>query len=119
MVIFFCNYIFILDSSFALDAQRIRETRKSWVHHDGSEQVASRPGFGRSMKDFPTSIKLILCNPTMMLITVVTGSEGLIVSGFATFMPKFFQEMYNLSAGSAAALSGIYKTTVLCLYSPP
>ena len=47
----------------------------------------------------------------MMLITVVTASEGLIVSGFATFMPKFFQEMYNLSAGSAAALSGTILVT--------
>ena len=76
------------------------------AHNDGSEVIASRDGFGVGIRDLPVAMWLLVKNPVNMLVTLGAVTEGLLTSGFATFMPKFLQNQYGLTAGAAAMLGG-------------
>ncbi|CAH1775346.1 unnamed protein product [Owenia fusiformis] len=89
------------------DAKEAKTERYSQAHQDGSEDVANRDGFGKSIKDLPLSTKLILLNPTFMFINLAGCTEGLIISGFATFMPKFIQNQFWQTAGMSAFYGGL------------
>ena len=88
--------------------RKIQQERKSQVHNDGSVDVAEREGFGRSLRDFPSALRILLCNPTNMLVNLAGATESLLVSGFATFMPKYIQNQYGLTAAMSATLGGGY-----------
>ncbi|CAH1774950.1 unnamed protein product [Owenia fusiformis] len=89
------------------EAKNARAERYSQAHADGSEAIVSKKGFGTSIKDLPLSTKFIVMNPTFMCITLAGCSEGLLTSGFATFMPKFIQNQFSQSAGMAALYGGL------------
>ncbi|XP_052764566.1 solute carrier organic anion transporter family member 4C1-like isoform X2 [Mya arenaria] len=90
-------------------AKHVRETRVSEMHgDDGSLPVAS-VGRARKLSDLrhmPSNILKLLKNPTFLFITLAGSTEGMITSGFATFMPKFIQNQFGVTAGWAAMLTG-------------
>ncbi|XP_070533588.1 solute carrier organic anion transporter family member 4C1-like [Ptychodera flava] len=87
---------------------KIRAEKVSEAHQGGGgTEVTSVAGFGMSMKDFPTALKMLICNAPLMLVTLAGCSEGLIVSAFAAFMPKFVENQFGVSAGFASVLVGI------------
>ncbi|XP_064597330.1 solute carrier organic anion transporter family member 4C1-like [Liolophura sinensis] len=87
-------------------AKVVRESRVSEAHEDGSEEKTRRPGFGTSLKDAPLVFWIIIKNPTFLLTTLAASTEGIVVSGFATFVPKFIQNQYGQTASFAAVLTG-------------
>ncbi|XP_071956000.1 solute carrier organic anion transporter family member 4A1-like [Antedon mediterranea] len=87
--------------------EKIRAEKVSEAHADSKEEETTREGFGSSAKDFPKAIKYLVTNPTFMFNTIAACSEGLVLSGFATFMPKFVENQFVQTAGRAAALVGI------------
>ena len=97
-------------------AKQVRAERKSQVHNDGSEKVAESEGFGQSIRDLPVALKLLLCNPTNMFVTMAGVTQGIVVSGFTTFMPKFIQSQFGVSAGTAALLGGRFSCYIFCYY---
>jgi hypothetical protein len=48
----------------------------------------------------------LLKNPVFMFITLAGASEGIMITGFATFMPKIIQNQFGVSAGFASILGG-------------
>lgn len=88
-------------------AKAVRESRVSEAHEDGSEEKTRRPGFGTSLKDAPMVFWIIIKNPTFLLATLAACTEGIVVSGFATFVPKFIQNQYGQTASFAAVLTGM------------
>ena len=89
------------------------------AHNDGSEVIASRDGFGVGIRDLPVAMWLLVKNPVNMLVTLGAVTEGLLTSGFATFMPKFLQNQYGLTAGAAAMLGGKSVVYFLCIHFTP
>ncbi|XP_033100149.1 solute carrier organic anion transporter family member 4A1-like [Anneissia japonica] len=86
---------------------KIRAEKVSEAHADSKEEKTTQEGFGTSVKDFPKAFMYLITNPTFMFNTIAACSEGLVLSGFATFMPKFVENQFVQTAGRAAALVGI------------
>ncbi len=52
------------------------------------------------------SLKLLLKNPVYMMLNLAGVSEGIIITGLATFLAKFIQNQFGHSAGHAAIYAG-------------
>ena len=90
-------------------AKRVRETRESQMHGDDGTMPKSVSAVKRScsdLKDLPTAIFQLMKIPPFLFITFAGATEGLITSGFATFMPKFIQNQFGVTAGWASMLTG-------------
>ncbi|GAB5567051.1 solute carrier organic anion transporter family member 4C1 isoform X2 [Prionailurus iriomotensis] len=75
---------------------KIQGERISQTHQDKSSSLKdTEESFGTSFKDFPAALKFFS-----------TSSEGLITTGFATFLPKFIENQFGLSSSFAATLGG-------------
>ncbi len=46
-------------------------------------------------------------NPVFVFCTLGGVTEGIVTAGFATFLPKFVQNQFTLTPGSAALITGI------------
>lgn len=54
----------------------------------------------------PSSIWLLLRNPTFILLCLAGATEATLIAGMSTFGPKFFEAQFSLSASEAATLFG-------------
>ncbi len=96
------SYNLFVAAAYVARAESISE-----AHQDGNENVTSREGFMSSWHDIPASLKILLTNPVLMFITLGDCTEGLAISGFATFLPKFIQNQFAQTVSWAALLTGI------------
>ena len=90
-------------------ARHIRETRESQMHGDDGSMPIAVSSEKRSLSDLrhlPMALLRLLKIPPFMFITFAGATEGLITSGFATFMPKFIQNQFGVTAGWASMLTG-------------
>nr|XP_019944418.1 PREDICTED: solute carrier organic anion transporter family member 4A1 [Paralichthys olivaceus] len=89
-------------------SQKYMAMRVSEAHQikDGSHSRASDPQFGKSVKDMPRSVLLLLMNPTFLFLCLAGATEAIIITGMSTFSPKYLESQFNLSASEAASLFG-------------
>ncbi|XP_064420624.1 solute carrier organic anion transporter family member 4A1 [Latimeria chalumnae] len=89
-------------------SQRYVVMRVSEAHQlkDGSQKTASDPDFGKTLKDLPRSILLLLKNPTFIFLCLAGATEATLIAGMSTFGPKFLESQFSLSASEAATLFG-------------
>ncbi|XP_036042415.1 solute carrier organic anion transporter family member 4A1 isoform X2 [Onychomys torridus] len=73
---------------------------------DHSHRAVSNPTFGKTVRDLPLSIWLLLRNPTFILLCLAGATEATLIAGMSTFGPKFFEAQFSLSASEAATLFG-------------
>ncbi|XP_043971837.1 solute carrier organic anion transporter family member 4A1 [Gambusia affinis] len=73
---------------------------------DGSHNTASDPQFGKSVKDMPRSVLLLLKNPTFLFLCLAGATDATLIAGMSTFGPKFLESQFSLSASEAATLFG-------------
>ncbi|KAK5902943.1 hypothetical protein CesoFtcFv8_008151 [Champsocephalus esox] len=73
---------------------------------DGSHTTAADPQFGKSVKDMPRSVLLLLKNPPFLFLCLAGATEATLIAGMSTFGPKFLESQFNLSASEAATLFG-------------
>lgn len=64
------------------------------------------PAFGKTVRDLPLSIWILLRNPTFILLCLAGATEATLIAGMSTFGPKFFEAQFSLSASEAATLFG-------------
>ncbi|XP_061841521.2 solute carrier organic anion transporter family member 4A1 [Nerophis lumbriciformis] len=86
-----------------------KTVRVSEAHQlkDGSHTTASDPQFGKSVKDMPRSVLLLLKNPTFLFLCLAGATEATLISGMSTFGPKFLEAQFSLSASEAATWFGL------------
>ncbi|TKC45025.1 hypothetical protein EI555_003537 [Monodon monoceros] len=89
-------------------SQRYVVMRASDTHQlkDSSHRVTSNPDFGKTIRDLPLSIWLLLKNPTFILLCLAGATEATLIAGMSTFGPKFLESQFSLSASEAATLFG-------------
>ncbi|XP_076840429.1 solute carrier organic anion transporter family member 4A1 isoform X2 [Brachyhypopomus gauderio] len=89
-------------------SQRYVAMRVSEAHQlkDGSQVTASDPQFGRTVKDMPRSVLLLLKNPTFIFLCLAGATEATLIAGMSTFGPKFLESQFSLSASEAATWFG-------------
>lgn len=96
-------------------AKRIRLTRQSQAHagkitshfKDGVSPTAPNPEPSKSLKHFCVTSVSLLCNPCFLFISFSMVTEGISLSGVATFMPKMIENKFRVSASTAAMFSGL------------
>ncbi|KAM9855444.1 solute carrier organic anion transporter family member 4A1 [Aulostomus maculatus] len=84
-------------------AMRVSETHQL---KDGSHTTASDPQFGKSVKDMPRSVLLLLKNPPFLFLCLAGATEATLIAGMSTFGPKFLESQFSLSASEAAMWFG-------------
>ncbi|XP_077371151.1 solute carrier organic anion transporter family member 4A1 [Festucalex cinctus] len=89
-------------------SQEHKAMRVSEAHQlkDGSHTTASDPQFGKSVKDMPRSVLLLLKNPTFLFLCLAGATEATLIAGMSTFGPKFLESQFSLSASEAATWFG-------------
>eukprot|EP00069_Balaena_mysticetus_P002772 bmy_16429T0 len=89
-------------------SQRYVVMRASETHQlkNSSHRVTSNPDFGKTIRDLPLSIWLLLKNPTFILLCLAGATEATLIAGMSTFGPKFLESQFSLSASEAATLFG-------------
>ncbi|XP_068606659.1 solute carrier organic anion transporter family member 4A1 [Brachionichthys hirsutus] len=89
-------------------SQDFAAMRLSEAHQlkDGSHTPASDPEFGKTAKDMPRSVLLLLKNPTFLFLCLVGATEATLIASMSTFGPKFLESQFGLSASEAATLFG-------------
>ncbi|XP_066868577.1 solute carrier organic anion transporter family member 4A1 isoform X5 [Kogia breviceps] len=82
--------------------------RASETHQlkDSGHRVTSDPDFGKTIRDLPLSIWLLLKNRTFILLCLAGATEATLIAGMSTFGPKFLESQFSLSASEAATLFG-------------
>ncbi|ESO83153.1 hypothetical protein LOTGIDRAFT_222876 [Lottia gigantea] len=85
---------------------KYRAERKNEVYHKEGSDESQKVGLKRGPKDILLSIKLLVTNPTFMFLNFAAASEGIILSGFSTFAPKFIEAQFSFSSGWAAQIMG-------------
>lgn len=90
-------------------AKKVRETRVSQQHKGKSDRPEDNATHGRlPIKMFPKVTWSLLRNAPFVLVMITGGTEGILTSGFATFAPKYIQNKFHVSSGTAALLTGEY-----------
>eukprot|EP00118_Oscarella_pearsei_P014019 m.117184 g.117184 ORF g.117184 m.117184 type:complete len:626 (+) comp37608_c0_seq1:11-1888(+) len=60
----------------------------------------------RSWKDLWCRLKVVLCNPVFMFAAIGNMFFAVISGGISTFLPKFFQQQFQMSSSSASIVAG-------------
>ncbi|XP_053910994.1 solute carrier organic anion transporter family member 4C1-like isoform X3 [Cuculus canorus] len=91
-----------LPGTTKIQAEKISET-----HNDGSAALVENQNIGKSFKDFPVALLILLKNPVLMSLIIASSSEALVATGFATFLPKFIENQFGKTSSFSATLGGL------------
>lgn len=78
--------------------------------HKGDQQKSQ--AFTK-LSEIPKAFMSLVRNPTFLFLNLAGASEGLIISGFAVFLPKQIENQYSVTAVSAALLMGKIELTLM------
>ncbi|XP_053695450.1 solute carrier organic anion transporter family member 4A1 [Sabethes cyaneus] len=59
------------------------------------------------IREIPKALVALLKNPTFFFLNLAGASEGLVISGFAVFLPKLIENQFSVTAVWSALLMGI------------
>lgn len=85
-------------------AIELQEERESEAH--GEDGATTSAAFTK-IRQLPQALKALLVNPTFFFLNMAGASEGLLIAGFAAFLPKVIENQFSVSASWAALLMGI------------
>ncbi|XP_070533589.1 solute carrier organic anion transporter family member 4C1-like [Ptychodera flava] len=79
--------------------------RKCTAHYnDDLELLKTKSGFGRGWKDMWPATKMLLKNPTYMLVCFAKAVMSFVLAGFTPFVPKFIENQFGLTSSVAAII---------------
>lgn len=87
----------------------------SEAHNEGADDKPKSQAFTK-LREMPKALLTLVKNPSFLFLNLAGASEGLIISGFAVFLPKLIENQYSLSAVTAALLMGKKKKQKFKVY---
>ncbi|XP_075427540.1 solute carrier organic anion transporter family member 4A1 [Ascaphus truei] len=87
-------------------SQRYVVMRVSEAHQVKDGGHKADPDFGKTIKDLPKSLLMLLKNPTFIFLCLAGATEATLITGMSTFGPKFLEAQFSLSASEAATFFG-------------
>lgn len=88
-------------------AQTVRAHRQTQMHKGHTSADGAHGRHKRlPIKVFPKVTWSLLKNPTFLFTILAGAAEGILTSGFATFVPKYIQNVFGVSSGLAAFYTG-------------
>ncbi|KAK3610855.1 hypothetical protein CHS0354_039126 [Potamilus streckersoni] len=94
-------------TSFYIRYQKLQQMRCSEVDTGTDNGVVAQASFGKSMKDFPIALLLLLRNLPFLLVSLACTAEALVIGGYATFGVKILHQRFNLDLPTAGSIFGI------------
>nr|XP_039273774.1 solute carrier organic anion transporter family member 4A1-like [Styela clava] len=85
--------------------EKYRKDRETEMHKT-LESVKGDENFGKSLKDVPRSLLVILKNPCLMAISFASTVDSGLIVGLATFGPKYIESIYGVTASDAGLYFG-------------
>ncbi|KAH3747199.1 solute carrier organic anion transporter family member 4A1-like isoform X1 [Dreissena polymorpha] len=86
--------------------KEVYSKKQKKLEYTESSPDTSKTEASLSYKQMLKSLKILLLNPTFMFLNLAAACEGNLLSGIATFMPKFIEAQFGLSASTAAQYVG-------------
>ncbi|XP_020709154.2 solute carrier organic anion transporter family member 4A1 [Athalia rosae] len=91
-------------------SQELAKERVSEAH--GLQSVSSASSSNgdvafTKMRELPKALTALLGNPAFFMLNLAGASEGLLIAGFAAFLPKLIENQFSVTASSAALLMGL------------
>ena len=73
---------------------------------ENDDITAVQPAFSGSCKEFPAAMKDMFTNWTFVFCVLSAVGDGLLVSGFATFGPKYVENQFSVSSTFGGIIFG-------------
>ncbi|XP_078252557.1 solute carrier organic anion transporter family member 4C1-like [Rhinoraja longicauda] len=86
--------------------EQIQREKISEAHYTTDSFFLTREEFGESFKDFITVLRKMLKNSVFMCLVIASCTEGLVITGFVTFLPKYIENQFSQTASLAAIVGG-------------
>jgi len=74
----------------------------SEAHHSSD----SKKEMSSNLRELPRNLAFLLSNPTFFFLNLAGSTEGLLIAGFAAFLPKLIESQFSVNASLAALLMG-------------
>jgi organic anion transporter 4A len=92
-----------LPNSAAVKEERVKEMAQKYVGKDsGLEEV----DLALKVRSFPQHLKQVLKTPSWIFITIAICFSTVVVSGVASFAPKYLESQFSLTASRASLIAG-------------
>ncbi|XP_035732856.1 solute carrier organic anion transporter family member 4A1-like isoform X3 [Vespa mandarinia] len=89
-------------------SEELAKERVSEAHAKPSKSSSREPGEAFSkIRELPRAMTELLTNPAFFMLNLAGASEGLLIAGFAAFLPKLIENQFSVNASSAALLMGL------------
>lgn len=98
------NFIFppsSLHSRLSTGSEKLQQVKVSEAHHSSNTRNYSK------LRELHKAIFALLQNPTLFFLNLAGASEGLIIAGFAAFLPKQIENQFSVTAIVSALIMGI------------
>lgn len=86
---------------FAIGSEKLQQVKISEAHNGSNTKRYSK------FREIHKAILALLQNPTLFFLNLAGASEGLIIAGFAAFLPKQIENQFSVTAISAALIMGL------------
>lgn len=86
--------------------EQIRASRENEAHQGHKIIKLKDPDEGITLKELPATICSLLCNPSFIFVSLASATEGILLSGISTFLPKFIENQFSQTASWASMLAG-------------
>ncbi|XP_067214968.1 solute carrier organic anion transporter family member 4A1 isoform X2 [Linepithema humile] len=89
-------------------SEELAKDRVSEAHEKSTRSSTAGTGEAFSkIRELPRALTELLGNPAFFMLNLAGASEGLLIAGFAAFLPKLIENQFSVSASSAALLMGL------------
>lgn len=93
----------LLPDSHIVKKERNKEMAQKYEGNDGSRDEVD---LATKVKSFPHHLKQVVLTPSWIFITIAYCFSSLVVSGVASFAPKYLESQFGLTASRASLIAG-------------
>ncbi|XP_011505517.1 PREDICTED: solute carrier organic anion transporter family member 4A1 [Ceratosolen solmsi marchali] len=89
-------------------SEELAKEKVSEAHEKPTASSSDRAGEAFSkIRELPRALTELLGNPAFFMLNLAGASEGLLIAGFAAFLPKLIENQFSVNASLAALLMGL------------
>ncbi|KAI9586202.1 hypothetical protein GQX74_002049 [Glossina fuscipes] len=87
-------------------AEKLQKQRSSEAYNDNKTYQGNSFNYTK-FKEMPLAVAVLLKNPTFFFLNLAGASEGMIIAGFAAFLPKLIENQFSISPVLSALIMGL------------
>lgn len=92
---------------FCIGSEELAKEKISEAHETSKSSTTASEAFSK-IRELPRALRDLLGNPAFFMLNLAGASEGLLIAGFASFLPKLIENQFSVNASTAALLMGQY-----------